>query len=118
MRSEVVFDCRKTNAVVYTEGVDSDIEVVPCSTPAHWFHKVHSCNRDPYLSGKLVLWVQGAPVSTGAALDLYQILSESDTNLRQPVALEKQLLNEVDVDSEVGQSMLQLLQVTSATSLF
>ena len=62
--------------------------------------------------------VQGAPVSTRAALDLYRILSESDTNLRQPVALEKQLLNEVDVDSEVGQSMLQLLQVTSATSLF
>ena len=30
------------------------------------------------------------------------------------MALEKQLLNEVDVDSEVGQSMLQLLQVTIA----
>lgn len=50
-------------------------------------------------------------MSTQSALDLYRILSESDTNLRQPVALEKQLLNEVDVDSEVGQSMLQLLQV-------
>ena len=63
------------------------------------------------MEAKLTSGMQGVPVSTGAALDLYQILSESDTNLRQPVALEKPLLNEVDVDSEVGQSMLQLLQV-------
>ena len=49
------------------------------------------------------------PVQT--ALDLYHILSESDTNLRQPVALENQLL-QTSMGSEVGQSMLQLLQVS------
>lgn len=46
-----------------------------------------------------------------AALDLYHILSESDTNLRQPVGLEKQLLREYSLDADVGQSILQMLQV-------
>lgn len=45
------------------------------------------------------------------ALDLFNILSESDTDLRQPVGLEDQLLQARSIDSEVGQSMLQLLQV-------
>ena len=48
------------------------------------------------------------PVQT--ALDLYHMLSESDTNLRQPIGLESQLLQN-SLGSEVGQSMLQLLQV-------
>jgi len=39
------------------------------------------------------------------------VLSESDTNLRQPIELENQLLKHMTMDSEVGQSMLQLLQV-------
>ncbi|KAL0024765.1 hypothetical protein WJX79_003822 [Trebouxia sp. C0005] len=51
------------------------------------------------------------PVQT--ALDLYHILSESDTNLRQPVGLESQLLQH-SLGSEVGQSMLQLLQGNSS----
>ena len=46
-----------------------------------------------------------------AALDLYHILSESDTNLRQPVGLEKQLLRESSLDADVGQCMLLMLQV-------
>ncbi len=49
------------------------------------------------------------------ALDLFNILSESDTNLRQPVGLEDQLLQARSIDSEVGQSMLQLLQVCHRT---
>ena len=50
------------------------------------------------------------PVQT--ALELYNVLSKSDTaSLRQPVGLEQQLLKENDMDSEVGQSMLQLLKV-------
>lgn len=44
------------------------------------------------------------------ALELYNILSESDTNLRQPVGLENQLMKN-SLGSEVGQSILQLLQV-------
>ena len=40
------------------------------------------------------------------------MLSEPGVDLRQPVRLENQLLvNNVDMDTEVGQSMLQLLQV-------
>ena len=50
-----------------------------------------------------------------AALDLYHILSESDTDLRQPVGLEKQLLQGQSLDEDVGQSMLQLLQVSLMT---
>lgn len=50
------------------------------------------------------------------ALDLFNILSESDTNLRQPVGLEDQLLQARSIDSEVGQSMLQLLQVCHRSS--
>ena len=46
-----------------------------------------------------------------AALELYAILSESNNDLRQPVGLEEQLLKDDVLDSEVGQSMLQLLQV-------
>jgi len=49
------------------------------------------------------------------ALDLFNILSESDTNLRQPVGLEDQLLQARSIDNEVGQSMLQLLQVSHCT---
>lgn len=52
-----------------------------------------------------------------AALELYHILSESNTDLRQPVGLEMQLLKDEALDSEVGQSMLQLLQVSCRSSL-
>ena len=50
-------------------------------------------------------------MQTETAVELYSILSESDTNLRQPVALETQLLQDERMDSDVGKSMLQLLQV-------
>ena len=49
-------------------------------------------------------------------MELYNILSESNTDLRQPVGLEEQLLKDEALDSEVGQSMLQLLQVLLAKS--
>ena len=45
------------------------------------------------------------------AMDLYHILSDSNTHLRNPVALETQLLADEGMDDEVGKSMLQLLQV-------
>ena len=56
--------------------------------------------------------MQGKAAKTEAAMELYSILSESDTNLRQPVGLESQLLQDNHMDSDVGKSMLQLLQVT------
>ncbi|KAL3130461.1 hypothetical protein ABBQ38_008282 [Trebouxia sp. C0009 RCD-2024] len=54
--------------------------------------------------------IKGEVPPVQAALDLYHILSESDTNLRQPVGLEKQLLSEYSLDADVGQSILQMLQ--------
>ena len=44
------------------------------------------------------------------AVELHSILCQSDTNLRQPVALEEQLMG-ARMGSDVGQSMLQMLQV-------
>ena len=58
--------------------------------------------------------VQGKTPPVQAALDLYHLLSESGTDLRQPVGLQKQLLQEYSLDADVGQSILQLLQVTSS----
>ena len=51
------------------------------------------------------------------ALDLFNILSQSGINLRQPVALEKQLLRVERMDSDVGRSMLQLLQVSRSQNV-
>ncbi len=45
------------------------------------------------------------------AVDLYNMLSDSDTNLRQPIGMANQLLQE-GMDSDVARSMLQLLQVS------
>ncbi len=56
--------------------------------------------------------LQGFCPPVQSALELYRMLSEPGIDLRQPVRLENQLLTEnTDMDSEVGQSMLQLLQV-------
>ncbi len=46
-----------------------------------------------------------------SALDIYHVLTESNTDLRQPVGLESQLLKKSSMDTEVGMSMLQLLTV-------
>ena len=61
--------------------------------------------------------VQGDVPPVEIALELYSILSESDTNLRQPVGLENQLMKN-SLGSEVGQSILQLLQVRISLLLF
>lgn len=58
--------------------------------------------------------VQGKTPSIQVALELCHILSESGTNLRQPVSLETQLLADQRLDSDVSKSMLQLLQVFTA----
>ena len=58
--------------------------------------------------------MQGNVPTTEAVLHLYHLLRESDTDLRQPVALEQQLMKDSQMDSDVGKSMLQLLQVSVA----
>lgn len=56
--------------------------------------------------------MQGEAVGMPQILDLRQILTESNTDLRQPIGLERQLLeNCQSTDGEVGLSMLQLLKV-------
>ena len=60
----------------------------------------------------LVFAVQGETVGMAQILDLRHILTESTTDLRQPIALERQLLESShSTDDEVGLSMLQLLKV-------
>lgn len=54
--------------------------------------------------------MQGYCPPAQAALEVYHLLSDPKTALRQPVGLEQQLLNR-GLDSDVGQSMLLLLQV-------
>jgi len=49
--------------------------------------------------------------SVEAVINLYHLLSESGTHLRQPVALEEQLMKDKRMGADVGKSMLQLLQV-------
>ena len=59
--------------------------------------------------------VQGNVPPLQQALELHTILSQSDTNLRQPVGLEEQLLMG-RMGSDVGQSMLQMLQATPVSA--
>lgn len=57
--------------------------------------------------------LQGESVGMPQILDLRQILTESNTDLRQPIGLERQLLENCESsDGEVGLSMLQLLKVS------
>ena len=56
--------------------------------------------------------MQGEALGLQEAMELHHILSRSDTNLRQPVNLEGQLLQDGSMGLDVGESMLQMLQVT------
>ena len=58
-----------------------------------------------------MLLMQGKVPDVDVTLELYQLLLEAGSQLRQPVALEEQLLKHNGLSSDVGKSMLQLLQV-------
>ena len=79
-----------------------------CCTPQQLSHDCQSsiskCNGD------ICVVLQGGVPTVQDALDLHFILSKSDTDLRQPVGLKKQLMADNRLDSVVGMSMLQLLQ--------
>lgn len=62
--------------------------------------------------------MQGGTPSKQEALDLSALLNDANTNLHQPVGLEQQLLQHLSLDEEVGQSMVQLLQVIVITNYF
>ncbi|DBB02619.1 TPA: putative 3',5'-cyclic phosphodiesterase pde-3 [Trebouxia sp. C0006] len=53
--------------------------------------------------------IMGRAQDVQEAVDLYNMLSDSDTNLRQPIGMANQLFQE-GMDSDVARSMLQLLQ--------
>lgn len=49
---------------------------------------------------------------------LFHLLSQANVDLRQPVSLEEQLMEDNDMDADVGLAMVQLLKVcTSVISL-
>ena len=42
---------------------------------------------------------------------LFHLLSQANVDLRQPVSLEQQLMEDNDMDADVGLAMVQLLKV-------
>ena len=42
---------------------------------------------------------------------LFHLLSQASVDLRQPISLEEQLMEDSDIDADVGAAMVQLLKV-------
>ena len=42
---------------------------------------------------------------------LFHLLSQANVDLRQPISLEEQLMEDSDIDADVGAAMVQLLKV-------
>lgn len=59
-----------------------------------------------------VLWLKGQMPPVTTAMHTYHLLSQAGTHLHAPVGLEDQLMDVKDMDTEVGKSMYQLLQVS------
>ena len=79
--------------------------------------RVGMCCNGVYIAAwqEAISWceLQGESGPLPHILDLRQILTESTTDLRQPIGLERQLLESCHAtDGEVGLSMLQLLKVS------
>lgn len=106
----------------------ANVQVVTAVTPLTCTNFVmsvrHQLSRDVCMSecapftacSRSVCLLQGGCPSIQEALDMHFILSQSDTNLRQPVGLEAQLAADSGLDSVVRASMLQLLTVSPPTS--
>ena len=58
------------------------------------------------------LWLKGQMPPVTTAMHTYHLLSQAGTHLHAPVGLEDQLMDVKDMDTEVGKSMYQLLQVS------
>lgn len=74
-------------------------------------HVVHQSNYLERFCTIAIVVLQGKPPTVDVVSELYQLLIEAGSRLRQPVALEEQLLKHNGLSSDVGKSMLQLLQV-------
>lgn len=42
---------------------------------------------------------------------IFHLLSQANVDLRQPISLEEQLMEDSDIDADVGAAMVQLLKV-------
>lgn len=77
----------------------------PLIAEAYAHHHVLMC-CDPATS-----YVQGEIPSNDETVALFHLLSQANVDLRQPVSLEQQLMEDSDMEAEVGLAMVQLLKV-------
>jgi len=73
------------------------------------------CRTWPSSQGKHVL--QGRTPENEDTVALFHLLSQANVDLRQPVSLEEQLMEDRELDADVGLAMVSLLKVTSSTCL-
>lgn len=60
----------------------------------------------------IALLVQGEIPSNNETVALFHLLPQANVDLRQPVGLEEQLMEDSDMEAEVGLAMVQLLKVS------
>ena len=61
---------------------------------------------------QVALLAQGEVPSNDETVALFHLLSQANVDLRQPVSLEEQLMEDSDMEAEVGLAMVQLLKVS------
>ena len=52
-----------------------------------------------------------------STLDLFNIMTQAGNNLQEPVQLERQLMEDTEMEQEVGLAMVQLLKVGGLCSV-
>ena len=55
--------------------------------------------------------LQGEMPSNDETVALFHLLSQANVDLRQPISLEEQLMEDSEMEAEVGLAMVQLLKV-------
>lgn len=55
--------------------------------------------------------LQGELPPMQSTLDLFNIMTQAGNNLQEPVQLERQLMEDTEMEQEVGLAMVQLLKV-------
>ena len=55
--------------------------------------------------------LQGEMPSNDETVALFHLLSQANVDLRQPISLEEQLMDDSEMEAEVGLAMVQLLKV-------
>ena len=56
--------------------------------------------------------MQGRAPENEETVALFHLLSQANVDLRQPVSLEQQLMEDTDLDADVGLAMVSLLKVS------